>query len=137
MCTANPTGLRRLAPKPPVQSASLIPKNERSSDTFGVLLLTGTAIVFALFVAACAALLSPALTPDLAKEESCIQAAVEQGVTNPTSIAITCSGAEEQFVIDFIAALMSGQWGKDHPTLVPGLRASLATRAFRSSDGGK
>jgi hypothetical protein len=87
--------------------------------TFGVLGILG--------IVGCGVLQSPALPNDLAKEESCIQYAVEQGVTNILTIATTCAPEEEQFVADFISALLSSSWAASHASLIPAIQQGLAT----------
>lgn len=79
---------------------------------------------------ACSVLTSPALPNDLAKIESCIQYAVEQGTTDVINIATTCDEQEEQFVADFITALLNSSWAAAHPTLVGPLKSGLVS--FRS-----
>jgi len=82
----------------------------------------------------CSALKSPNLPPDIANIELCIQSAVESGQTDPVTIALSCYPGEQQFVVDFINALINSSWAKDHPNLVPALQAKLlATK----TDGGK
>jgi hypothetical protein len=95
---------------------------------------------------ACSSLLNPALPPDLAKVESCIQGQAEQGVTNFVSIAVACSSSElqvgEDFVTAFLAQLLSSSWATSHVSLVSPLQDSLGkvvlpSKVTRSTDGGK
>jgi hypothetical protein len=95
--------------------------------TLGITLLVGVA---------CSVLKDPQLPTDIAKVESCIQQAAESGVTDPVAIAITCAPGEEQFVADFLSALIAGVWGKANPTLVPALQSALAKSGFHALDGG-
>lgn len=77
----------------------------------------------------------PQLPTDLATIESCIQQAAESGVTNPAAIAITCSPGEEQFVVDFLAALLKSTWASSHTALVAGLQTGI-TQYKLQFDGG-
>lgn len=94
------------------------------------ILLVGLAAL----LAGCGILQSPAIAPDVAREESCIQKQAEAGVTDPAAIGITCAVAEAQFVYDFLVALVTGQWGKAHPALTPPLRESF--KRFALTHGG-
>jgi hypothetical protein len=95
-----------------------------------------TAIIIGVFAIACSVLTDPQLPPDIAKVESCIQQAAESGVTDPIAIAITCAPGEEQFVADFLSALLGSSWATAHPILVGPLQSALAKAGFRSLDGG-
>ena len=79
----------------------------------------------------------PQLPTDLATIESCIQQAAESGVTNPAAIAITCSHGEEQFVVDFLAALLKSTWASSHTALVAGLQTGITQYNLRFDGGVK
>jgi len=84
----------------------------------------------------CSVLSSPQLPNDIAKIENCIQYAVESGVTDPVNIATTCYPDGLLFVEDFINALIHGEWGQAHPSLVPALQKQLVFLHY-FADGGR
>jgi hypothetical protein len=63
-----------------------------------------------------------AIPADLVKDGDCVASQILAGVTDVSQIEAACLPGQLASVADLIDYLLRGQFGKEHPTLVPAMQ---------------
>ena len=88
-----------------------------------LLALNTSFAVAILFSPGCKSFGNSPIPADLVKDGDCVAGQILAGVTDVAQVEAACLPGQLQSVADLIDYLLRGQFGKEHPALVPAMRS--------------